>query len=290
MPAALAFIPVAIGAMGVGGIAAFAATGLGMLTIAGAAFSAVGMISGNQDLAKIGGLVGLAAGVGGIANAAAGAAGADSAAKAAMIDADSASLAQSTLSGADPAAQTIASTGSAQNTNIDAVNGGNTSTNAVNGGDMAGNQSAQMPGQTAVDAARTGQSQAPGLLSGAERPISMPEPTWSGTAAQPTLTDTISSGFKDFFSGDKTKGAALEIGGKALLGGFGYNAPKEANEISRERLALESRLTQLKEQELANKNSSAGVNLGVSANTAATPFTGAASPMHRPPILRSRFA
>lgn len=253
MPAALAFVPVAIGAAGtVGGLAAFAATTAGMFTIAGAALSAVGAITGDKGLATIGTLVSLGSSVVGMAGGAAGGAAeavtgtaADTAAGA--IAADNSYLAQTALQGGDPTAQALAQ--ASENVETFGPTGG-TAAEAAKAGQSAISPTAAMNGGTgAFD------------MSGSAG-TGMPGSTPGGGG----LIDKVINGFSGMKG--EAQGAMINTAGSFVKGLFTPDYKKDEiaayRDLNDKRMAIESQMAALKTQAA---NSSAGVKVGMSANT-----------------------
>lgn len=251
MPAALAFVPVVMGAAGtVGGLAAFAATTAGMFTIAGAALSVIGSVTGEKGLSTIGTLMSLGSSVAGMAGA-----GAEAGMTAAdtvngAINTDGLQSAQAALNGGDAAAEAISKAGTEM---------GNS--NAVQG---------------LTEAAKTGESIASSAMTSPasalnERALSMPDPTWSvgetGAAGGAGQSTGLIGGVMDWAKQNPILSSGLiKTGGEFIAKGFGRNPQAEQVDLNRERLALEQRLAEI---QLSNRNSAAGVKVNLNANTAA---------------------
>lgn len=237
-----------------------------VFTIAAAALGAVGFVTDNESLQKVGALAGLASGfLGGGAGLAGGAEGIASSAPgtaeaveaafggAAATEAPALAGAKTVLAGADPTAQALRATPEIEGlpAQQDLVQVAPPSSPAE--------AALQAPSSISLAGGTSAQDLGVGLTHGG-----FMQPEQSGG-----LINDAARYFKNFFSGDATKGALVKAGGEFLAKGFGRNPQEEQVEINRQRLAMEQAELQ---RRIANLQGAGQVRVGMTPNLAANLF------------------
>ncbi len=200
----LAAIPVLTGAV--------AATSItGMLMIGGAALGTIGMLTGNENLTKIGGYLGLAGGISGLAS------GAFSSGASAAEGASGSAVANTVTPAADSIAETVAGTGVAD-----------TASELAN---VAGTNAVQGASQNVANLGTGYEGISDAAASGNWGPGAAVAPPSSQVPFMDKLANTWNA------MGDKSQAAAIQVGGGAVKGAFSAiaNTPEKRMAALREK-------------------------------------------------------
>ena len=216
-----------------------------VISTVGAGLSVVGKVVGDNDLMKIGGIMGLAGGVtslaGGAMGAASAAEGVASAAEGVAGAAEAAGGIGEAVTGAmdsgvgfgEGAASMFDKVAQGATTGLDTVNNGMNSPNSFSDSRFASQQSNGLLGSSKpINAAENigssvGESQQPAFSD-------------ARYGAQNAPKDTSSTGIKDWFDKQdaRTKTAILQMGGKALEGVYSGWSQEQKSALERERYNL----------------------------------------------------